>query len=159
MEKGNRKQKKKKEKPFPPLGWANSGPNRTAPALFPPLLPGPSGQSARARAAPENPTPPVSGSTPLPLAPLSHWQPGPACLDLRPAHAITDTFAADCLTPRRLAINARTGLSDHPAIVPEPSPHPSPARAISLPFAPSPPSWQARRRSPSPPFPPPPGRL
>jgi hypothetical protein len=158
MEKGNRKQKKKKEKPFPPrLGQLWHKPRRTRSS--PPLLPGPSGPAARARAAPDNPAPPVSGSTPLPLAPLSHWQPGPTCQDHRPAHAITDALAADRLTPHRFAINARTGLSDHPATVPEPSPHPSPARAISSPFAPSPPSWQAHRRSPSFPFLPPPGHL
>jgi hypothetical protein len=125
----------------------------------PPLLPGPSGPAARARAAPDKPAPPVSGSTSLPPVPLSHWQPGPACQDLCPAHAITSAFTADRLTPHRFAINARTGVSDHPAIVPKPSPHPSPARAVLSPFAPSLPSWQARRPSPSPPFFPPPGRL
>jgi hypothetical protein len=34
--------------------------------------------------------------------------------------------------PRRLAIKARTSLSDHPATVPESSPHPSPARAAPI---------------------------
>jgi hypothetical protein len=150
--------KKKKEKPSPPrLGrfW----PKLRRARSFPLSSPGPSGPAARTRAAPDKPAPPVSGSTSLPLAPLSHWQPGPTCQDLCPAHAITGAFTADRLTPRRLAINARTGLSDHPATVPEPSPHPSPARAVSSSFAPSPSSWQARRRSPSPPFLPPPGRL
>jgi hypothetical protein len=45
---------------------------------------------------------------------------------------LTCAFAAERLTPRRLAIKARTGLSDHPATVPEPSPHPSPARAVPI---------------------------
>jgi hypothetical protein len=131
---------------------------QVAPA-FPPLLPGPSGPAARASATPDSPAPPDCGSFPLPLSPLSHWQPGPACQDHRPAHAFTGVFAADHRPPRRFAINARTGLSYLPATVTEPSPHPSPARAIPSPFAPSPPSWRARQRSPSPPFLPPPGRL
>jgi hypothetical protein len=120
MEKRNRKQKKEKRKTLPPrLGRFWPKPCRAR--SFPLSFPDPSGLAARARAAPDKPAPPVSGSTSLPLAPLSHWQPGPACQDLRPAHAITGAFTADHLTPRRLAINACTGLSDHPATVPEPS--------------------------------------
>jgi hypothetical protein len=45
---------------------------------------------------------------------------------------LTSAFAADRLTPCCLAIKARTGLSDHPATVPELSPHPSPARAVPI---------------------------
>ena len=53
-----------------------------------------------------------------------------SALSSRPC--LTDAFAADCLTPRRLAIKPRTGLSDHPSTIPEPSPHPSPARAVPI---------------------------
>jgi hypothetical protein len=79
----------------------------------------------------------------------SPWQLGPAC-QLRRSHpCLTGAFTVERLTPRRLAIKACTGLSDHPATVPEPSPHlPEPSQSLLAPF---PPPWRARRRSPSPP--------
>jgi hypothetical protein len=143
----NRKQKKKKEKHSPPLGWAVFAPSHS-----PSPSHGQSGTTASARAAPNSPAPPVSCTLSLPLAPLSRWQPGPTRQDPHPAYAFTGVFAADHRPPRRLAINART-LSIgamRPLTVPEPSPHrPSfPSRPVA--FAPSLPSWRARRRSPPP---------
>jgi hypothetical protein len=136
MEKGNRKKKKKKI----PSPWA--GPilaQKAAPRpCFPLSSHGLGGPAARARATPDRPAPPVSDSISLPLTPLSLWQLGPACRDLRPRPCLTGAFTADRLMPRRFAINARTGLNDHPTTVPEPSTHPAPARAVSSPFAPSP---------------------
>jgi hypothetical protein len=67
----------KKEKPFPPrLGrfWPKP---RHARFPSPPLLPGPSSLAVHARAATDNPAPPVSDSTPLPLAPPPTGSPGP----------------------------------------------------------------------------------
>jgi hypothetical protein len=142
----NRNQKKKKGKTLPPS--AGPYPAQAVPApASPPLLPRPKQPSNTcAHAALDSLTPPVSGSSPLRLAPLSRWQPGPACQIPRPAHAFIGAFAADHRPPRLLAINARTGLIYLPATIPVSSPHPSPARAIPSSFAPSPPAWLARRR-------------
>jgi hypothetical protein len=81
---------------------------------------------------------------------LSRWQPGPARQTSRLAHVFTGAFAADHCPPRLLAINALTssvGTMRPCSLCPShPFTPPSPARAVPLPFAPSPPSWRARRR-------------
>jgi hypothetical protein len=137
----NRKQKKKKEN-SPPSAWsfpAQATPPPFSRARFPLSSRGPSSLAAPAP-APDSPAPPVSCSSPLPLASLSHWQPGPARQIPRPTHVVTGAFITDHRPPRLLAINARTSLSYLPAHC---------ARAIPSPLAPSPPSWRARRRLPS----------
>jgi hypothetical protein len=122
--------KRKRKNPLP----ASAGPILAQPAprpLFPHLLPA---QAAQLRA----PAPPLTDRPHRSATPLS---PSRAALSLaarallsasssRPC--LTGAFAVERLTPRRLAIKARTGLSDHPATVPEPSPHPSPARAVPI---------------------------
>jgi hypothetical protein len=125
----NRKRKRKKPSP---LGWANPGPTRAAPALLPPSPPGPSGLASRGRASSDRSAPPVSDST-LSLSRRSLSLVARARLSASSSRpCLTGAFAVERLTPRRLAIKARTGLSDHPATVPEPSPHPSPARAVPI---------------------------
>jgi hypothetical protein len=99
---------------------------------FSPPLPGPGGPTPQARASADRSAPPVSDSTPslsrhsLSLATRARL----SVPSSRPC--LTGAFAAERLTPRRLAIKACTNLSDHPATVPEPSPHPSPARAVPI---------------------------
>jgi hypothetical protein len=92
-------------------------------------------QAAQLRApAPPLMVRPHPSATRLPpsRAATSPWQLGPACQLRRSRPCLTGAFTAERLTPRRLAIKACTGLSDHPATVPEPSPHPSPARAVPI---------------------------
>jgi hypothetical protein len=128
--KRNRNQKKKKRKETPP----SAGPNLAQPA---PRAPSPlsPAQAAQLRAhVPPLTARPHQSATRLPpsRAAPSPWQLGPAYQLRRSRPCLTDAFAAERLTPRRLAIKACTGLSNHPATMPEPSPHPSPARAIPI---------------------------
>jgi hypothetical protein len=125
----NRK-RKRKETPPPSAGPILAQP-APRPRFFPPSPPA---QAAQLRV----PAPPLTdrphrSATQLPPSrvtlSLATWARLSASSS-RPC--LTGAFAAECLTPRRLAIKARTGLSDHPATVPEPSPHPSPARAVLI---------------------------
>jgi hypothetical protein len=122
--------KKEKKTPPPRLGqfWPNPRRARASSPLSNPA------QAAQLRA----PAPPLTDRPHRSATPLS---PSRTALPLatrarrsasssRPC--LTGAFAADRLTPRCLPIKARTGLSDHPATVPEPSPHPSPARAVPI---------------------------
>jgi hypothetical protein len=111
-----RKRKRKRKNIFsPPLGWAVSGPSR---ARFPLSSHDLSGPAARTRAAPDSPAPPVSGSSPLPLAPLSRWQPGPACQVPRPAHAFTGAFAADHCRPVSSPLTRAPASTTSPPLYP-----------------------------------------
>jgi hypothetical protein len=130
MKKRNRKQKKKKLPPRLGQFWPNPRRNRASP---PPPLSSPA-QAAQLRASappltdrPHRSATPLSPSrTALPLAARARL----SASSSRPC--LTGAFAADRLMPRRLAIKARTSLSDHPATVLEPSPHPLPARAVPI---------------------------
>jgi hypothetical protein len=123
----NRKRKRKKPPPSAGPILAQPAPRPRSPLSSP-------AQAAQLRA----PVPPLTDWPHRSATPLS---PSRAALSLaararlsasssRPC--LTGAFTTERLTPRRLAIKARTGLSDHPATVPEPSPHPSPARAVPI---------------------------
>jgi hypothetical protein len=135
----NRKQKKKKEK-LPPsagpfLAQATFPPTR-APAPPLSLLRPTQSSTARPRMRPR-PTPwahPSVTGSPLPLASLFHWQPGPARQTPRPAHVFTGAFATDHRPPRLLAINALTSSvgamrpAHYARAVPSPPRLPEPSR-------------------------------
>jgi hypothetical protein len=159
----NRKRKRKRKnsaprvgggfrpKPLSPLSRARSSP-----------LPLAAQATQFCAPTPDSPAPPVSCSSPLPLASPSLWQPGPARQIPRPTHAFTGAFAADHRPPHLLAINARTssvGAMRPRSLCPSHPLTPPPARAVPSPFAPSPPSWQAHRCLPSLLPSPSPGRL
>jgi hypothetical protein len=101
--------------------------------------------------APDTPTPLVSCPSPLPLSSLFRWQPGPARQTPRPAHDFTGAFAADHRPPRLLAINALTssvGTMRPHSLCPSRPITPCLPESSRRQFAPSPPSWRARRRLP-----------
>jgi hypothetical protein len=111
-----RKRKRKRETPPPPLGWAESGPTRAARLHSPPPL---SAQAAQLRApAPPLIARPHPSATYLPpsRAAPSPWQLGPACQLRRSRPCLTGAFAAERLSPRRLAIKARPTSATTPPL-------------------------------------------
>jgi hypothetical protein len=116
----NRKRKRKRKKTLPP--WLGQfWPDPLAPALPPSP---PTAHTAQPRAPRHLPLTarPRWSATPsyLPLASLSlAARARLSASSFRPC--LTGALTVERLTPRRLAIKARTGLSDHRATVPEPS--------------------------------------
>jgi hypothetical protein len=119
MEKGNRKQKNKKEKPSPPLGWADSGPNRAAPALSPLSSPA---QAAQLRApAPRLTTRPHRSAAP----PLSLSRRSPTGIPGPPVRTIVPPMPSPARSPPTASCPVASPLTLAPASATTPPLYPS----------------------------------